>query len=137
MVILETIPFLLTLIGLHVIILKPMLKLLAERERNIHGFRGEAAELQDEVARKTAELEQKLKAATEQAASERARLREEAQDAERKILDDARVRAEKHVDAGRTRIQAERDAARSALDATARQLGAQVAGAVLGRPVEG
>ena len=52
MVLLQLIPFLLTVFGLNAIILKPMLAHLAERERNIAGFKTEADALQDEVAAK-------------------------------------------------------------------------------------
>ena len=72
MVLLQLIPFLLTVVGLNAIILKPMLAYLGERERNIAGFKNEADGLQDEVATKVGELDAKLAEARREAAAERA-----------------------------------------------------------------
>ncbi len=135
MILLQAIPFLIALIGLHFIIFKPVLALLAEREKNIHGFRKEADSLKDEVAAKMAELEERLASARAEAATERSRLRAEAVAAEQEILGAARGRAETLIAEARAEIAAESAAASAQLETHATELSRAIATRVLGREV--
>ncbi len=137
MVLLQLIPFLLTVFGLNAIILKPMLAHLAERERNIAGFKTEADALQDEVAAKVGELDMKLAEARSEAAAERARLRGEAKAAEAEILNAARGRSEAVVTEARNALATERETASAQLKGTATQLSSSIASTILGRQVQG
>lgn len=137
MVLLQLIPFLVTVFGLHAIILKPMLAHLAERERHIDGFKDEATNLQDEVAAKVAELESKLGDARREAVAERSNLRLEAKAAEAEMLAAARGKAEVIIGEARKVLAGERDAASKQLQATARGLSSNIASTILGRTVEG
>ncbi|MCO4769940.1 MAG: ATP synthase F0 subunit B [Deltaproteobacteria bacterium] len=137
MVLLQLIPFLVTVIGLHTIILKPMLSYLAERERNIEGFKNEADSLQGEVASKLAELDAKLLEARREAQDERARLRLEAKAAESEILDAARTKSDAVVAEARGVLATERDSASKQLQGTARGLSSTIASTILGRQVQG
>ncbi|MCP4872980.1 MAG: ATP synthase F0 subunit B [Proteobacteria bacterium] len=135
LLLLQAVPFLLAVAGLHFIIFKPMLAMLAERERNITGFRKEAELLQEEVAGKLAELEERLAAARGEAAAERGRLRTEAAAAEQEILAAARGRAEAHLEEARATLAAEHAAASVQLEAHAAELSRSVASSVLGRQI--
>lgn len=135
LLLLQAIPFLLAVVGLHFIILKPMLAMLAERERNITGFRKEADLLQEEVAAKLAELEGRLGEARAEAAVERARLRVEAAHQEQEIIGAARGRADALLAEARATIAAEHAAASAQLEAQAVGLSQSVASRVLGRRV--
>ena len=135
LVALQLIPFLLAFVGLHYIIFKPMLAMLAEREKNIFGFKKEAELLEEEVAGKLAEIEGRLGDARGAAAAERARLRTDAQAAERAIVEEARRQADAMATRSRALIEAERVVARVQLRETARQLSVQIASTVLGRTV--
>ncbi len=135
MILLQAIPFVVALVGLHVIIFKPMLAMLAERERNIHGFRKEAELLQDEVSGKLAELEERLAGARAEAGAERNRLRAEAKKAEDEILAAARAKADAALSEARATLESDTAAARTQLEATAAQLSRQIASTVLGRPM--
>lgn len=135
LLLLQTIPFLIALVGLHFIIFKPMLAMLAERERNIGGFRKEAELLQEEVATKLEELEGRLAEARVQAAAERGRLRVQATAAEQEIIGAARTKAEAILAEARERIAGERAAAAEQLEAQAVELSRTIAGGVLGREV--
>lgn len=137
MVLLQLIPFLLTVVGLNAIILKPMLAYLGERERNIAGFKNEADGLQDEVATKVGELDAKLAEARREAAAERARLRTEAKAAEADVLNTARAKSEAVVLEARTALAAERATASTHLKGTAKQLSSSIASTILGRQVQG
>lgn len=135
MILLQAIPFLVTLIGLHFIIFKPVLALLAEREKNIHGFRKEAELLKEEVAGKMAELEERLGSARAEAAAERGRLRAEAVVAEQEIVGAARGRADKLIAEARAEVAAEYATASAQLEAHAAELSRVIATRVLGRDV--
>jgi F-type H+-transporting ATPase subunit b len=137
MMVLQAIPFLVTLAGLHLIIFKPMLAMLAEREKNIHGFKREAELLQEEVSAKVTELETRLVEARAEASAERAKLRQEAAEAEGEILAAARAQADQLIGEARARIAEEREIASTQLRSSADTLSQQIAGAVLGRPVGG
>jgi F-type H+-transporting ATPase subunit b len=133
MLLLQAIPFLIALVGLHYIILKPMLAMLAERERNISGFQKEAELLQEEVASKVTELEGRLTEARADAAVERSRLRAEAQAAEQEILAAARGRTEVLLADARAEIAAAHAAAAAQLEAQAVELSKSIANRILGR----
>jgi F-type H+-transporting ATPase subunit b len=137
MVALQMIPFLVATAGLYLIIFKPMLKLLAERERNISGFRKEAELMQEEVDRKLEELEEQLAAARAEGQVERSKLRQAALDAEKDMLASARSRANEMLEAARAVIAKERDQAQAELRNSTDELSRQIAGAILGREIEG
>lgn len=136
LILLQTIPFVLVLIGLNSLIFKPMLAMLAEREKNIHGFRKEAELLQDELASKMAELDERLADARAQADAERNRLRAEAKVAEEEISRRARAQADDILTDARGKLEADATAARKELQGTAADLSQQIAAAVLGRSLE-
>ena len=136
MILLQAIPFVVALVGLHVIIFKPMLAMLAEREKNIHGFRKEAELLQDELASKMAELDERLVGARAQAAAERGRLRAEVKTVEDGINARARAEADAILGEARQELEAATSAARSQLQSTAAELSEQIAASVLGRSLE-
>jgi len=130
---LQTIPFLVVLAGLYLIIFKPMLAMLAEREKNIHGYRKEAELMQEEVDTKMLELEDKLTEARAEATAERARLRQESLSLEQETLQAARARAETALEAARDSLTQERSAASGQLRTSATDLSQQIATTVLGR----
>jgi F-type H+-transporting ATPase subunit b len=136
LVLLQTIPFVLALVGLNALIFKPMLAMLAEREKNIHGFRKEADLLQDELASKMAELDERLTEARAQASVERVRLRAETKVAEDVISSRARAEADAILGEARTKLDAATAAARKELQSTAADLSKQISASVLGRSLE-
>jgi len=137
MIVLQAVPFLVTVGGLYLIIFKPMLAMLAERERSIHGYATEAELLQEEVAGKMSELEDRLVEARAEATAERSRLRQEALDAEQATLQKARSHAEGILDEARGELAKESDKASQELKGTTAALSLQIASNVLGRELEG
>jgi F-type H+-transporting ATPase subunit b len=136
MVVLQAIPFLVVLVGLNQIIFQPVLKVLAEREKAIHGFSAHAGNLDEEVAAKMTEIEARIAAAKAEANAERARLRDGAAAEEQAILDAAKAAAEQELEAARVKLAGEVESARAHLADQTRALASQVAGSVLGRAVE-
>jgi F-type H+-transporting ATPase subunit b len=137
LMVLQAIPFLTVVAGLHLIIFKPMLAMLAEREKNIHGYRKEAELMQEEVDTKMSELEVKLAEARAEATAERGRLRQESLALEQQTIQAARTRAEGFLEEARQSLSQERAAAASQLRETAAELSEQIATSVLGRSVGG
>jgi F-type H+-transporting ATPase subunit b len=135
MVLIQLVPFLVTLLGLHYIIFKPMLAHLADRERNIDGFKREAALLQEEVAGKVGELEAKLSEAKAEAAVERASLRRDSKAAEAAVVGAAREASDGVLTEARAGIATEKAAASKELGLTARSLSTSIASTILGRKV--
>lgn len=133
--ILQAIPFLIAVIGLHFIIFKPMLALLAEREKNIFGFQNDADLLSEEVEAKADELDQKMAEARSRAKARREALRQETTHAEQDILARARRKVEDRLEGARARLTDQRTEAQAELRATTRQLAGDMATAVLGRAV--
>ncbi len=136
LILLQTIPFVLALVGLNALIFRPMLAMLAEREKNIHGFRKEAELLQDELASKMAELDERLAGARADASAERNRLRLESKVAEDAISARARAEADVILTDARARLEADAAAVRAELAGTAAELSQQIAASVLGRSLE-
>ena len=135
LMVLQAIPFLAVVAGLHLIIFKPMLAMLAAREKNISGFRHSAELMQEEVNAKLTELEDKLSDARLEAQAERAKLRQEAIAAEQELLKAARSRTDEILTEARKEIEAERETARAQLQSSATELSLRIAGTVLGRKV--
>ncbi len=132
---LQVIPFLVVLVGLHFIIFKPMLRLLAEREKAIVQDRKDAEVLEGEVQQKMTELEERLAQAKAAANADRRERREEIRQREEEILAEARTRAEAMVDEARVEIEREAEAARRTLREESEGLAKDVASSVLGRAV--
>jgi F-type H+-transporting ATPase subunit b len=135
--VLTTIPFLITVFGLHALIWKPMLALLAERETHVAGFLAEAETIEEDVATRTQVLDGRLSDARAEAVAERNRLRKASQTAEREIVDAARTVAEARMAEARAELDEQRAVAGAELRASAGALSVGIASAVLGRAVEG
>jgi len=135
LILLQAIPFVIALVGLHFIIFKPVLALLAEREKNIHGFKKEAELLQEEVDARLSELEVKLTDARAQAMAERNRLRQEALESEQELIAAARERAEQVIEEARGVLATEQATARAQLEAAAQGLSKDIASRLLGREI--
>ena len=135
LILLQLIPFLVVLVGLYFIILKPMLKLIEEREKAIVLDRRDAEDLEQEVDSKLVELDEKLARARSEANTERQKLREEIRQRDEAMLGKAREQADALVDQARTEIAAERDAASKVLRDESETLAKEIASSVLGREV--
>jgi F-type H+-transporting ATPase subunit b len=128
-----TLPFLVTVVALNVILVKPMREYLESRHAAIGGARHEATKLNADADAKLTELEARLAAAREVAAGIRAQHRERGLDAERALLGGARKQAEAELGEALTGIAQEVEVAKAAIADTARTLSADIAGRVLGR----
>jgi F-type H+-transporting ATPase subunit b len=129
-------PFLITLIGLHVILFKPMMSYLSERDNETIGARKQAKELHANVDQRMEELNAKLQVAKAEAGQLRSDARAKATAKGQVLIDTARSNAETQVSEAIARIHVERDTATQALKQTAEGLSSDIAGQVLGRALE-
>jgi F0F1-type ATP synthase membrane subunit b/b' len=132
--ILQLIPFMVTLFALYHIIFKPMLEYLEERHTSTDGAKARAVELNDLASEKLNELDEKLIAAKKNIGSKRAAARAEAMVEYNAVISNARKEADQEVKAAVTEIHAQQEAASKELKSNANQIAEQIASQVL-RPI--
>lgn len=129
-------PFLIAVVGMWVILWKPLLDWMSERDAASVGARKEAARLEEEVATRLETLEGRLRATRTELADMRAASRVEATKAEAKVTSAARAEAEAKVEAATARIAEQSEIARRGLSDAARSIADDMATQVLGRPLQ-
>lgn len=135
LILLQVIPFLVTLIALHYILFKPMLAYLDEREAAVEDPTREAQILQDRIVADIALWDARMEAARTEMAQERAQLHQEAQKAGRGVILEARARTEKKVAVALSEIRLSGVECRETLRARTRGLAFQIASRILARPL--
>lgn len=133
---LNMVPFLVAILGMYFIILKPLIAYLEEREAAISGGRIEADKIQGRIDEKMDAYEAELARAKVEVATLRGEQRAEAQVAYDGVMGQARKSAEGEIDEALGAIEQTRSAAAKTLKASSAQLATQVASQVLGRPLE-
>lgn len=135
LVLLQIVPFLVLIAGLHNILFKPMLKYLHDRDHATAGAKKEAHQLAAQAEARLAEYEKALEAARAEVAEYRAERRAEAQKAAAAKVAAVKQQVDGRVAAALATISAETEAARSQLGSHAAQLAQDAASQVLGRPL--
>lgn len=136
LVVLQALPFLVLLAGLHVILYKPMLAYLAERKEATAGAKKAAQELQERAALKLQQWEQAFARAQAEVADFRAQKRADAQAVYQKRIAEVRSEADKRIAAALAEVQAEATKARADVPVIAAELAREMASKTLGRQVE-
>ncbi len=132
-VVLNMVPFLVAIVGMYMIILKPMLAHLLERSSAIKSGHEEAERIEKQITDRMEEYEAKLAAARDEIAVLRAEKRADAQAKYDTIVAESRATAEAQIDAAIGEINAAKDAASVQLKTMSGEIAEQVAGQVLGR----
>jgi F0F1-type ATP synthase membrane subunit b/b' len=135
LMILQLIPFLLTLFALYHIIFKPMLEYLDERHTSTDGARAKAEELNTKASEQLIELENKLIAAKKSIGTKRAAARAECMVEYNVVISSARKNAEVEVNAAVAEIHKQQEAASAELKSNANQIANQIASQALGRQI--
>lgn len=130
---LNMVPFLVAIVGMYFIILKPLIAYLEERDSAIAGGLAEAEEIEVRISEKMEAYEVELVKARTEVATLRNDQRVEAQQAYDGVLAQARSAAEAEVGEALIQIEATRSAAAQTLKASSTELAQQVATQVLGR----
>ncbi len=124
-------PFFVAFLGLYVILWRPLMAFLDEREAATDGARHEAHELAAQADERAATLEEKLAAAKAQIADLHAAARARAQAKEAEIIGAARNEAEARIAEAQKRIGKERESARTQLETTAQTLSTDIVDTLL------
>lgn len=132
-VVLLVLPFFVTYAVLHVVLFRPLLQYLEDREAVSGTAEAEAKSFEQATADKMTEVEAQLAAARRDITELRKDARTEAQAKEAEILAAARKEAEGTIEEAVARIGKEKKAAATTLKGTAKVLSADIAAQVLGR----
>ena len=135
LVLLQLIPFLLTLFALNAIIFKPMLKYLEDRENASSGAEEKAKELHNEIEARVAELQEKIQNAQQQASIKRSNAREKLVKNYNDVVHQSRKEADQEVKQAALEIATEQAAARQEIKAQAKEIATQIASQTLGRNI--
>ena len=130
-----TIPFLVTLIGMHVIFFGPLFRYLEEREQASLGASGKAKALEAETDEALQGLEARIFSARKAAGESRNAKRSEALKEESAILAAARSAADQRVTAAVDEIHKAAEEASSTLQASVNTLSTDISEQILGRTV--
>ena len=136
-VLLNVVPFLIAIMGMYYIILKPMVAYLDERNEAIEGGKNEAAVSEERIVERTNDYDVQLAAARQQIAGLRSDRRAEAQDAYESVIADVRQETEGSIAKAIDEIQAARAGAEATLQQSADELANAVAERGLGREMVG
>ncbi|HHO51180.1 MAG TPA: hypothetical protein ENK18_09990 [Deltaproteobacteria bacterium] len=128
-----TAPFLVAVLSLHLILWRPLLDWLEEREGTTTDAYKQADELDRAAEEHLQGIETRLVEARREANSLRQAARARALAKEAEILAAARSRAEDQLNDAITKIDAEQQEARTTLQQTAAELSSTIAARVLGR----
>jgi F-type H+-transporting ATPase subunit b len=132
-VVLNMLPFLVTIVGMYLIILKPMVDYLLERTEAIQGGHDEAARIEVEISSRMSEYELQLAQAREEVVALRAAKRAEAQSEYDQVINKARTEAEAQIASAVGEIGVAQNAASTQLKVMSGEIADKIANQVLGR----
>lgn len=132
----QVVPFLVLVAGLHLILFKPMLDYLHDRAAATVGARHDAQELVKRAEAHAADYEARLKQVRAEIAGYRAGLRADAHKAHAHQIAEARRESDVRLHGALGAVQREAEIAQKAVASMSRELAGDIASSVLGRPVE-
>ncbi len=135
LMLIQAVPFAITLIVLNKLIFQPMIAYLNDREVAIVGSRDDALQLQDTASDKLNAYEARVAEARAQVASERNTARNTAMEKREALIAEARSQAEAKVAEAVAAIEGERALASEELDRLSRTLAGDITTQVLGSEV--
>ena len=135
LVLLQLIPFLLTILVLNSIIFQPMLKYLEDRDNASSGAEDKAKEIEAEIESNLADLEEKIQAAQQKASVLRSNAREKLVRQYNDVVHQSRKDADLEVKEAAAEIAAQQVAARQDIKVQAKDIATQIASQALGRDI--
>lgn len=131
----QIVNFLILLAVLHLILYRPIVKILDEREGKIEASKRECRLLEEELLKRQADYEARLQEARVEAAAVRERLIREATSRSAATLEQVNQEITKMTDDFQRKMQDERQRARDLLGRQAELLALEVAERLLGRAI--
>ena len=135
LVLLQVVPFLVTIFALNALILKPMLQYLEEREEKSGGAESNAGEINVSIDNKVEQLATEIKAAQHQAAGIRELARSEAAAEYTEAIQVFRKNSEQQIKDAVLVIDQEQQAARQELRGQVEAIAVEIASKALGRRI--
>jgi F0F1-type ATP synthase membrane subunit b/b' len=132
---LMTLPFAVAAMSVYLILWRPLLAYMDQREQVSEHARHEAHKLEEDAAQQLARIDSHLASARNAVAEQRAAARGRAAVKEAEILAAARTAADGRLENALSELRQARSAASSALESSATELSTTIAGRVLGRPL--
>lgn len=132
-VIVQLISFLVLFLLLRPLLFRPLLAVLAEREKGTEGDVKEARRRQAEAEDKMRKYERELERIREKASDEREKIRESGRAREREILEKARTEVEEVISDGRAKMTAQADGVRKDMEKEIEILSQEIVSTVLGK----
>ena len=132
-ILLQMIPFFVSIIVLYYVLFKPMLRYLEEREENIIGSTQKALSLEQETQKKLADLQSDLKKVRQEIGEKRGQVRASLVKDYNDALHDARGKAEKTIEEQVKVLAEEQAQARKGLEGQAQEIASLIASQTLGR----
>ena len=129
----QVVPFLVLVAGLHVILFKPMLAYLHDRAAATVGAKHDAENLSKRAAARLAEYESLLAKVRAELTEYRGGLRSDAHKAHAHRVAEARSEADVHLQAALHGVQREAAHARQAIEGMSKELAGEIVKTVLGR----
>jgi F-type H+-transporting ATPase subunit b len=131
----QVINFLILLVVLNWLLVKPTLRILEERRQRVEGSEEEGKRLTAETDKKVLEYEKNLSEARAAAGREKEKIRTEGIERENEIIRAAREESRKTVEDMKAKIEKEASDASGVMKQEVKALSAQIAEKVLGRSI--
>ena len=135
LILLQLIPFLLTISVLYFVLFKPMLAYLDERDEKIDGAKEKALSMQKQSADNMSVLKEKTSSLRKEINMLRSEARTKVMDEYNQKMSEARKEADKEVKENASKILADQNFVREELKMKAREVANTIASRTLGRSV--
>ena len=135
LLLLQLIPFIVTIAGLYFILFKPMFDYLEERDGESTGATDTAKDLEAEVQAKKAEITSKIQDALKESSETRSSARQELLADYNNFVQTKRQEAEKEIKKATQAIAVEKSAARQEVHVQAEAFANEIASQIIGRNI--
>jgi F-type H+-transporting ATPase subunit b len=129
----QIVNFLLLIAILHVLLYKPILRIMRERENRLKASEEEVKSLYQTIERKTAEYEEKIRLAKMEAMNQRNEIQKQGALEAQRIIEAAREEIARMTEEFKEKLAKEMEEARNILTAQSRTISFEIAERVLGR----
>jgi F-type H+-transporting ATPase subunit b len=135
LLLLQLLPFAVTIAGLYLILFKPMFAYLEERDEASTGATDTAKDLESEVQAKKAAITERVQAALKESSETRSAARQEMMAEYNNFVQTKRQEAEKQIKEAAQTIAVEKAAARQEVHVQAEAFANDIASKVIGRSI--
>ncbi len=132
----QIINFLVLMFILNIVLYKPLMNIMEERQRRIDETNNEARILEETIEKKIADYEERLRQARSEAVEQREEIKQQGVDAAKGILAQARNEVSEMIQGFKAKVESEKEEALKTLKRQTFQIAVEIAEKVLGRSVQ-